>query len=81
MLWIAVILMTLRSISVVLFPMSGEEDPVPLRGEELVGVIQPLAVIVGFALGWAILWTTYFKRSVRVRNTFRPETAEAPGNG
>lgn len=68
-LWIMATLMILRSISVILFPM-GSEDAPPLRGDELLGVVKPLAVIVAASLGWATLWTQYFKQSVRVRNTF-----------
>ncbi len=69
-LWTAAVLMTLRSISVIVFPMSGEDDP-PLRGEELLAVVQTLSVIVAVSLGWALAWTLYFKKSVRVGNTFR----------
>jgi len=69
-LWIMATLMILRSISVMLFPMSGDDAP-PLRGDELLAVAQPLGAIVAVALGWAIAWTQYFKNSVRVRNTFR----------
>ncbi len=68
-LWIMATLMILRSISVILFPM-GSEDAPPLRGDELLGVVKPLAVIVVASLGWATLWTQYFKKSVRVRSTF-----------
>lgn len=68
-LWIMATLMILRSISVILFPMGSEGAP-PLRGDELLGVVKPLAVIVAASLGWATLWTQYFKKSVRVRNTF-----------
>lgn len=69
-LWITAALMILRSISVILFPMSSDDAP-PLRGDELLAVVQPLAVIVAVALGWAMVWTQYFKNSERVRHTFR----------
>ena len=68
-LWITAALMILRSISVILFPMSGDDAP-SLRGDELLAVAQPLGAIVAVALGWAMTWTQYFKNSVRVRNTF-----------
>lgn len=68
-LWIMAALMILRSISVILFPMSSEDAP-PLRGDELLAVAQPLSVIVAVALGWAMVWTRYFRNSSRVRNTF-----------
>jgi len=59
-LWIIVILMTLRSASVFLFPISSEE---------LLVVVQTLFGVVFISLGWAIVWTLYFRKSVRVRNT------------
>lgn len=68
-LWIMAALMILRSIGVILFPMSSDDAP-PLYGGELLAVVQPLGVIVSAALGWAMVWTQYFKHSVRVRNTF-----------
>jgi len=68
-LWTMAALMILRSISVILFPMSGE-DASPLRGDELLAVAQPLGVIVAVSLGWAMVWTQYFRNSARVRNTF-----------
>ncbi len=66
LLWIVAVLMTLRSISVVLMPVSGEE----MSREELLVVVVTLSAIVSVSLGWAIVWTKYFKESVRVRNTF-----------
>ena len=68
-LWIMAALMILRSISVILFPMSSDDAP-PLRGDELLAVLRPLGVIVAVALGWATVWTRYFRNSLRVRNTF-----------
>ena len=68
-LWIMAALMILRSTSVILFPM-GSEDAPPLRGDELLAVVRPLGVIVAVALGWAMVWTQYFRNSMRVRNTF-----------
>ena len=68
-LWVMAALMILRSISVILFPM-GSEDAPPLSGDELLGVIKPLSVIVAASLGWATLWTQYFRKSARVMNTF-----------
>ncbi len=41
-----------------------------LSSEELLGALPILLGIVIFSLGWAIVWTKYFKESVRVRNTF-----------
>ena len=69
MLWIVAVLMTLRSLSVFLFPMASEGQP-PLSSEELPVVILTLLGIVSLSLGWAMIWTKYFKDSVRVRNTF-----------
>ena len=59
-LWTMFVLMTLRSISVFI---EGETLP-SLRG------MLTLTVILAFALSWAIVWTKYFRVSVRVRNTF-----------
>ena len=64
MLWVVVALMTLRSISV--FVESGGE----MSREELADTVVVLSQIVGFSIVWALLWTGYFKKSVRVRNTF-----------
>lgn len=65
-LWIIVILMALRSISVFLMPVSGEE----ISSEELPLVVLTLLGIVSVSVGWALTWTKYFRISVRVRNTF-----------
>ena len=65
-LWTLVILMGLRSISVFLLPVSGEE----ISSEELPVVVMMLSVIVSISIGWAMVWTMYFRGSVRVRNTF-----------
>lgn len=73
-LWVMATLMILRSISVILFPMSSDDAP-PLRGDELLAVVQPLGVIVAVAVGWAMVWTRYFRNSVRVRNTFCSKTS------
>ena len=68
-LWIIVVLMTLRSLNVFLLPY-GEEGQPPLRGEERFAAILTLSAIVSASLGWAMVWTNYFRRSVRVKNTF-----------
>ena len=65
-LWIIVILMALRSISVFLMPVSGEE----MSSEEIPLVVLTLLGIVSVSVGWALTWTKYFRVSVRVRNTF-----------
>ena len=63
--WIIVVLMTLRSISVFLEP-GGKE----MNIMEMLSVALTLLVIVSISLVWAIIWTKYFKKSIRVRNTF-----------
>lgn len=63
--WIVVVLMTLRSISVFLEP-GGKE----MSSEEMLSVARALSVIVSISIGWAVVWTKYLKKSVRVRNTF-----------
>ena len=61
MLWIASILITLRILYGVLFQRIQEGQP-PLSSEELLGAMPALLGIVGFSLGWAIIWTKYLKR-------------------
>ena len=68
-LWTASILITLRIVYGVLFQRIIEGRP-RLSSEELLGALPILLGIVIFSLGWAIVWTKYFKDSVRVRNTF-----------
>jgi hypothetical protein len=67
MVWIASILITLRIVSGVLFQRVLDGRP-PLSGEELVAshnrlvaAMPTLLGIVIFSLGWAIVWTEYFK--------------------
>lgn len=67
MLWIMACLITLRSVAVLASPSGGGE---PLGAAAPPEVMAALSGIVAFSLGWAILWTKYFKESVRVRNTF-----------
>lgn len=43
---------------------------------EWAAAIAILAVIVIGSLAWATIWTAYFRRSLRVRNTFRPPAVE-----
>ena len=61
MLWTASSLITLRILYGVLFQRIQEGQP-PLNGEELLGAMPTLLGIVAFSLGWAIVWTRYFKR-------------------
>ena len=69
LLWIMVAMMTLRAMSIILIePLIFEGRP--MSSEALPGVLRPLSVIVAIAIAWAATWTTYFRRSVRVRNTF-----------
>ncbi len=68
-LWVASILITLRIVYGVLFHRIMEGQP-RLSSEELLVALPILLGIVIFSLGWAIVWTKYFKNSVRVRNTF-----------
>ena len=65
-LWIIVVLMSLRSVSVLLVPGNGVEVGDGVAAE----VALILAGIVSVTVAWALLWTTYFLTSVRVRNTF-----------
>ena len=69
MLWTAAVLMTLRALNVFILPVGNEGEP-PLKGAELTSVVLTLSGIVAASLGWTIVWTNYFKHSVRVKNTF-----------
>ena len=68
-LWIAAISITVRIVHGVLFQRIREGLP-RLTGEELLDALPVLLGIVLFALGWATVWTQYFRTSVRVSNTF-----------
>ncbi len=61
MLWTASSLITLRILYGVLFQRIQEGQP-PLNSEELLGAMPTLLGIVAFSVGWAIVWTRYFKR-------------------
>lgn len=73
--WVVAILITLRAAAV---PFNLETDGAAQRRspEEWAAAIAILAVIVMGSLAWATIWTTYFRRSLRVRNTFRPPAVE-----
>ena len=68
-LWIASILITVRIVYGVLFQRIQEGLP-QLTREELLDALPLLLGIAIFSLGWATVWTKYFKTSVRVSNTF-----------
>lgn len=70
MLWISSTSITLRIIYGVLFQRLQQGLP-PLISEELLAATPKLLGIVAFSLGWAMVWTRYFKKSARVINTFR----------
>ena len=63
MLWTASSLITLRILYGVLSQRIQEGQP-PLNGEELLGAMPTLLGIVAFSVGWAIIWTKYFKRRI-----------------
>ena len=68
-LWIASILITIRIVFGVLLQRTQEGLP-QLTREELLDALPLLLRIVIFSLGWATVWTKYFRSSVRVSNTF-----------
>lgn len=74
-LWVVALSITLRAAAVPFTRPSGDaadgSDP-----EDRAVAIAILAVIVAVSLAWATIWTAYFRRSVRVRNTFFPPGAE-----
>ena len=63
--WTIVVLMTLRSISVFLEP-GGKE----MSLNEMLSLSLTLLFILSISLVWTILWTKYFNKSIRVKNTF-----------
>lgn len=73
--WVVAILITLRAAAV---PFNLETDGTAQRRspEEWAAAVAILAVIVIGSLAWATIWTAYFRRSLRVRNTFRPSAVE-----
>ncbi|WP_419163994.1 hypothetical protein [Candidatus Palauibacter sp.] len=75
-LWVVALQITLRAAAV---PFNLETDGAAQRRnpEEWAAAIAILAVIVVGSLAWATIWTVYFQRSLRVRNTFPPLAAEA----
>ena len=68
-LWVVALLITLRAAAV---PFNPETDEAAhgRSPEEWAAAIAILAVIVVGSLAWATIWTVYFRRSLRVRNTF-----------
>ena len=80
-LWVVALSVVLRAAAV---PFTHRSDVAAYRRspEELAVAIAVLAVIVAASLAWATIWTAYFWRSVRVRNTLlgsRPAPAGADG--
>ena len=74
-LWIGSILLTVRVMYGVLFQRIQEGRP-PLSSAELLGAMPTLLGIVIVSLGWATVWTKYFKKSVRVSNTFYQKVSD-----
>lgn len=74
-LWVVAILITLRAAAV---PFNLETDGAAQgrSPEEWAAAIAILAVIVIASLAWATIWTAYFRRSLRVRNTFAPRAVK-----
>ena len=75
-LWVVALLITLRAAAVPF----NRETGAAAQGrspEEWAAAIAILAVIVIGSLAWAAIWTVYFRRSVRVRNTFSGSRAGA----
>ena len=68
-LWVVALVITLRAAAVPFNPETGGAAP-RRSPEEWAAAIAILAVIVVGSLAWATIWTVYFRRSLRVRNTF-----------
>ncbi len=77
-LWVIALPITLRAAAVPFIPVIPETDGAAQgrSPEEWAAAIAILAVIVLGSLAWATIWTAYFRRSLRVRNTFRPPTID-----
>ena len=60
-----VILMTLRSISIFLEPNANK-----MTLDEIINLSLTLLSIVSISVIWLIVWTKYFNKSIRVKNTF-----------
>ncbi len=74
-LWVVALSITLRAAAVP-FTRPGAEAADRRSPEEWAAAIAILVVIVAVSLAWATIWTAYFRRSVRVRNTFLPPGAD-----
>lgn len=80
-LWVVALSIALRAAAVP-FTHRSDADAHRRSPEEWAAAIAILAVIMAASLAWATIWTAYFRRSVRVRNTFlgsRPAPAETDG--
>jgi len=77
-LWLVALVITLRAVAV---PFNLEPEGASQRRnpEEWAAAIAILAIIVVGSLAWATIWTAYFRRSLRVRNTYRPPAVEPQG--
>ena len=66
--WVVALVIALRAAGV---PFTDRTEAAARRSpEEWTAAIAILAVIVALSLAWAAIWTVYFRRSIRVRNTF-----------
>ncbi len=75
-LWVVAILITLRAAAVPFNPETNGAAQGRSPGE-WAAAIAILTVIVIGSLAWATIWTAYFRRSLRVRNTFRPPAVDS----
>ncbi len=74
-LWVVALLITLRAAAVPFNPETG--GAAQTRGPgEWAAAIAILAAIVPGSLAWATIWTAYFRRSLRVRNTWPPRAID-----
>ncbi|MYC87271.1 MAG: DUF2569 family protein [Gemmatimonadales bacterium] len=74
-LWVLALVITLRAAAVP-FNLETEGAAQGRNPEEWAAAIAILAAIVVGSLAWATIWTAYFRRSLRVRNTFRRPAAD-----
>ena len=74
-LWAVAVAITLRAAAVPFTLHSGAAED-RRSPEEWAVAVAILVAIVAASLAWATIWTAYFRRSLRARNTFSPSGAE-----
>lgn len=74
-LWVVAIPIALRAAAVPFNPETDGAAQGRSPGEWAIAIAILAAIVIG-SLAWATIWTAYFRRSLRVRNTFSPRAVE-----